>query len=102
MEALVAELGLQESIQIPGFIDNPYAYMSKAALFVLSSTSEGLPNVIIEALAVGAPSFQPTARAGRGKFWTTENTERLCLLGTPKHWPPRLRSSWRQATIKSF
>ncbi len=76
MEALVAELGLQESIRIPGFIDNPYAYMSKAALFVLSSTSEGLPNVIIEALAVGAPVVSTDCKSGpreildNGKYGT--------------------------------
>jgi hypothetical protein len=36
---------------MPGHVKNPYAYMSKAAVFVLSSAWEGLGNVLIEAMA---------------------------------------------------
>ena len=55
LETLAAELGLKEDVSMPGFVDNPYAYMSRASLFVLSSTREGSPNALVEALAVGAP-----------------------------------------------
>jgi glycosyltransferase involved in cell wall biosynthesis len=55
LEALVAELGLQERVHMPGFAANPYAYMSRAAVFVLSSDYEGMPTVLIEALACGCP-----------------------------------------------
>lgn len=55
LEALVAELGLGEDVALPGFITNPYAYMARAAMFVLSSTREGSPNALTEALAVGTP-----------------------------------------------
>jgi glycosyltransferase involved in cell wall biosynthesis len=40
---------------LPGFVINPYAYLSRADLFVLSSLWEGMPNVLIEALALGIP-----------------------------------------------
>jgi glycosyltransferase involved in cell wall biosynthesis len=40
---------------LPGFVDNPFAYLRKSAVFVLSSESEGLPSVLIEALSVGTP-----------------------------------------------
>lgn len=53
LEALAAELGVEDDVQMPGFVDNPYAYMKKARLFVLSSSCEGLPTVLIEALACG-------------------------------------------------
>jgi glycosyltransferase involved in cell wall biosynthesis len=43
LEALLRELGLEEDVSLPGFVDNPYAYMARAALFVLSSIWEGLP-----------------------------------------------------------
>jgi glycosyltransferase involved in cell wall biosynthesis len=36
-------------------VDNPYAYMSRASLYVLSSRWEGLPTVLIEALYCGPP-----------------------------------------------
>ncbi len=53
LEALVAELGLAQDVALPGFRDNAMSYMARSALFVLSSAWEGLPTVLIEALAVG-------------------------------------------------
>lgn len=53
LETLVRELNLTEFVSLPGFVQNPYAYLSRAALFVLSSQQEGLPTVLIEALACG-------------------------------------------------
>ncbi len=50
-EALVAELGLNDVVDLPGFDANPYAYLKYASLFVLSSNWEGLPGVLIQALA---------------------------------------------------
>lgn len=55
LEALVAELGLSQDVSLPGFEANPYKYMAAAAAFVLSSVSEGLPTVLIEAIAAGLP-----------------------------------------------
>jgi glycosyltransferase involved in cell wall biosynthesis len=55
LEALVKRLGLEEEVDMPGFVANPYSYMAHAALFVLSSRWEGLPTVLVEAMAVGTP-----------------------------------------------
>ncbi len=55
LEALVRELGLEAEVSLPGFVQNPYAYMKRAAMFVLSSDWEGLPTVLIEAMALGTP-----------------------------------------------
>jgi glycosyltransferase involved in cell wall biosynthesis len=55
LEALVRQLGLDQDVDLPGFVDNPYAYMAHASLFVLSSRWEGLPTVLVEALYCGAP-----------------------------------------------
>jgi glycosyltransferase involved in cell wall biosynthesis len=55
LEALVASLNLQGDVHMPGFVDNPWAFMRDADLFVLSSHWEGLGNVIIEAMACGTP-----------------------------------------------
>lgn len=52
---LAEELGLRDRVDMPGFVPNPYAYLAHADLFVLSSDSEGLPTVLIEAMAVGTP-----------------------------------------------
>ena len=50
-EALVTSLGLQDVVDLPGFDPNPYAYLKYSDLFVLSSNWEGLPGVLIQALA---------------------------------------------------
>ena len=53
LENLVADLGLTDDVEMLGFVSNPYAYMRRAAAFVLSSRWEGLPTVLIDALACG-------------------------------------------------
>lgn len=53
LEALTRELNLSQDVALPGF-QNAMAYMARSALFVLSSAWEGLPTVLIEALAAGA------------------------------------------------
>lgn len=55
LENLIEDLALTDRIDLPGFVINPFAFMSRAALFVLSSRWEGLPTVLIEAMACGAP-----------------------------------------------
>jgi glycosyltransferase involved in cell wall biosynthesis len=53
LEALVRDIGLAADVALPGFRDNALAYMAASAVFVLSSFWEGLPTVLIEALAAG-------------------------------------------------
>ena len=53
LESLIGELGLNDAVALPGFRENAMAYMAGSALFVLSSAWEGLPTVLIEALAAG-------------------------------------------------
>jgi glycosyltransferase involved in cell wall biosynthesis len=64
LEALVTKLGISAYVCLPGFVDNPYAYLSQAALFVLSSAWEGLPNALIEALACGCPVVSTDCPSG--------------------------------------
>ena len=53
LEAQVAELGVSDHVALPGFVDNPYSYIRRSAVFALSSRWEGLPTVLIEAMACG-------------------------------------------------
>ena len=55
LEAIVAERGLTGSVDLPGWISNPYPHMAHAGVFVLSSRWEGLPSVLIEALFCEVP-----------------------------------------------
>jgi len=49
--SLARSLGIDDRTRIPGYVDNPFAYMRRASVFVHSSKSDGLPTVLIEALA---------------------------------------------------
>ena len=53
LEVLAQRLGIRDRVDFPGFQANPFAFMARAQAFVLSSTYEGLPTVLIEALACG-------------------------------------------------
>ena len=64
LEALVAALGLDADVALPGFVANPFAYMRCAAVLALSSRWEGLGNVLIEALACGCPVVSTDCVAG--------------------------------------
>ncbi|MEM9440965.1 MAG: glycosyltransferase [Pseudomonadota bacterium] len=55
LERQTADLGLSNVVAMPGWCPNPFAYMARAALFVLPSHYEGLPGVLIQALACGCP-----------------------------------------------
>jgi glycosyltransferase involved in cell wall biosynthesis len=55
LESLIKELGLEQVVSMPGFVQNPYPYMVQASSFVLPSRWEGLPTVLIEALYLGTP-----------------------------------------------
>lgn len=64
LEQLAAELGVAADVALPGFTPNPYAWMARARLFVLSSAWEGSPNVLTEALALGVPSVSTDCPSG--------------------------------------
>jgi len=64
LEQLVKQLGLQNDVCMPGFVDNPYKYMKHSSVFVLSSRWEGLPTVLIEAIALGLPVVSTDCPSG--------------------------------------
>jgi len=55
LERYVKELGISHNVEFLGFQSNPFKYMSRATIFVLSSLWEGFGNVIIEAMACSVP-----------------------------------------------
>jgi glycosyltransferase involved in cell wall biosynthesis len=64
LEKLVHSMGLQDDVDLPGYVQNPYAYMAKSTVFVLSSAWEGLPTVLIEAMALGIPVVSTDCESG--------------------------------------
>jgi glycosyltransferase involved in cell wall biosynthesis len=61
---LAESLGIANRVDFVGFKKNPFAWMSKADLFVLTSDVEGLPMVLLEALACGIPVVSTNCCSG--------------------------------------
>ncbi|HJP58831.1 MAG TPA: glycosyltransferase [Gemmatimonadaceae bacterium] len=64
MEKLASDLGVRDQVNLIGFQKNPYAYISRADALVLSSRHEGLPNVVLEAMACSTPVIATPAPGG--------------------------------------
>jgi glycosyltransferase involved in cell wall biosynthesis len=81
LEALVKSLGLTADVALPGFVENPFAYMARAGVFVLSSAWEGMPGVLIQALACGAPVVATDCESGPREVLQDGRVGRLVPVG---------------------
>ena len=78
---LVRRLDLEDRVSMPGWVDNPYAYMARASLFATSSRMEGLQNVLIEALACGCPCVSTNCPSGPADILENGRIGRLVPVG---------------------
>jgi len=81
IETLIAELGLGGRVLMPGFRANPYPWIRHAALFALSSRSEGLPLVLVEALILGTPVVSTDCPTGPGEILAGDLARFLSPVG---------------------
>ncbi len=82
LENRVRALGLERRVSLPGWVENPYALMARAALFVLSSRHEGFGLVLVEALACGCPAVSTDCEAGPAEI--LEDPSLLAPVGDPE------------------
>lgn len=81
LEAQAEELGLSDSIWLPGFVKNPFVYMADANLYVMSSRAEGLPNALIQALCTGTPVVSTRCPTGPVDLLENGRYGRLVQVG---------------------
>jgi len=62
------KLGIKKDVIITGFQKNPFKFIGKADVFVLSSFFEGFSNVIVEAMALGIPVVAADCPSGPGEI----------------------------------
>lgn len=84
LETLIDELGLTSVVALPGFVSNPYAFMSKASVLAMSSLCEGFGNVIAEALACGTPVVSTDCPSGPGEILANGKYGSLVPLADPQ------------------
>lgn len=82
--ALARTLGVEGDVDLPGFVANPHAYLSRASLFVLSSRWEGLPGVLVEALACGARVVSTDCPSGPREILADGTYGELVTIGDDK------------------
>lgn len=81
LQALGRELEISDRIDFVGFKMNPYPYMRRASLFVLSSDFEGIANVLVEALACGCPVVSTDCPSGPREILEDGKWGRLVPVG---------------------
>lgn len=81
LETQVAELGLTSDVILLGFMDNPFSWMRRSALFVLSSAWEGLPGTLIQAMACAVPVVSTDCPSGPAEILENGRWGRLVPVG---------------------
>ena len=84
LEALIRDLRLEDDVELAGFQKNPYAYMARSKLFVLSSAWEGLPTVLIEAMATGTKVVSTDCPSGPAEILDNGKYGFLTAVGDSK------------------
>jgi glycosyltransferase involved in cell wall biosynthesis len=81
IERLIDDEGIRGDVALPGFKDNPYAYLARASVFALSSAYEGFGNVVAEALATGTAVVSTDCESGPGEILDRGRFGRLVPVG---------------------
>ena len=81
LQELIKNLDLQVVVDLPGFVENPFAILKHASLFVLSSAWEGLPNALIQAMACGTPVVSTDCPSGPTEILQGGKWGRLVPVG---------------------
>ena len=81
LTALIQELGVERDVALPGFLPNAHAFMARSAAFVLSSAWEGLPTVLIEAMAAGTRVVSTDCESGPREILENGKLGHLVPLG---------------------
>ena len=81
LESLVKQLDLVDDVAFPGFVANPYAYMKKAKMLVMSSIFEGFGNVLVEAMIAGTQVVSTDCESGPSEILADGKYGNLARVG---------------------
>jgi glycosyltransferase involved in cell wall biosynthesis len=86
--------GIEADFDLPGFTNNPYAFMARSRMFVLSSGWEGSPNVLVEAMAVGTPVVATNCPSGPEEILEGGRLAPLVPVGEPQALAEAMERVW--------
>jgi len=81
LQTLAQSLGLAQEVSFLSFVDNPYIYMAKASVVVLSSAWEGFGNVLVESMVTGTPVVSTDCESGPAEILADGKYGRLVSVG---------------------
>lgn len=83
LQEKAVEAMVEDEVDFVGFVENPYPYMAQSSVFVLSSRMESFGNVLVEAMACGAPVVSTSCRGGPVEILEGGRWGRLVPVGDP-------------------
>ena len=85
LEQLARDLHIDDNVDMPGYVENPYAYMRKSDVFILSSIWEGLPTVLIEAMVCRCKIVSTDCECGPREILNNGEYGLLTPTGNPEN-----------------
>ena len=93
LEDQVQDLNLADRVSFPGFVTEIEQRLETAAMFVLSSDFEGMPNALMEAMALGLPCVSTDCSGGGASFLIDSGKNGLLVpTGNPQALAEAMRS----------
>lgn len=72
---LASDLGIAGSVLFTGVQKNPFCYLSRASLYIMTSITEGFPNSLIEAMAAGVMAMSVNCKTGPAEIFMEDYKE---------------------------
>lgn len=83
LERCAEDAGVARHVLLPGFVQNPFPHLERADVFALTSRWEGMPNVLLQALALGTPAVATDAPGGSSEVLSGPLDRFLRPVGAP-------------------
>lgn len=74
-EKLAEDLQVRDSVLFTGVQKNPFCYLKRASLYLMTSETEGFPNAMLEAMAVGVPALSVNCKTGPAEILLSDYKE---------------------------
>lgn len=101
LSCLATQLGIRNDVHFGGFDQNPYRWMSRANLFVMSSRWEGFPNALVEALALATPVVSTDCHSGPREILQNGRYGRLVPVANPAALASAIQTSLTTANLSA-
>jgi glycosyltransferase involved in cell wall biosynthesis len=101
LEKMIFQLGLKDKVALLGYQRNPYKFMARSDIFVLSSIYEGFPNVLLEAMACGVPVISTSCPSGPDEIINDQVNGLLVPVGSEESMAKAMIKLLRNAGLRN-